>query len=122
MTARGTQKSAFFAHVSVSGFLSQAEAPFQSQEAKLHRLQRGEMEWRMQGGGGRWRWRERERGGERGSVVVAAAAAARLNGVFQGRQSSLSNRRLRNESAYLFGAPAAEMLRRGDSAFPDKSK
>lgn len=40
------------------------------------------------------------RGREWGSV----AAALRLNDVFQEEQSSLSNRRLRNELAYLLGS------------------
>ena len=44
--------------------------------------------------------KERERGREWGSV----AAAVRLNDVFQEEQSSLSNRRLRNELAYLLGS------------------
>lgn len=36
------------------------------------------------------------------AAAAAAVAALRLNDVFQEEQSSLSNRRLRNESAYLF--------------------
>lgn len=51
----------------------------------------------------RWLRRERKREGkgrERGLV----AAAVRLNDVFQEEQSSLSNRQLRNELAYLLGS------------------
>lgn len=48
----------------------------------------------------KWRGRERERGRGEGEV-----AAVRLNDVFQEEQSSLSNRRLRNELAYLLGSP-----------------
>lgn len=53
----------------------------------------------------------------KGSAVAAAAAAAasRLNDVFQEEQSSLSNRRLRNELAYLFGRGSGEMSRRAVS-------
>lgn len=60
------------------------------------------MEWRRQDKGGRGKEkvegeREREGGREWGSVAVAV----RLNDVFQEEQSSLSNRQLRNELAYL---------------------
>lgn len=64
------------------------------------------MEWRKRDKGGRGkekvegRKREREREREWGSV----AAAVCLNDVFQEEQSSLSNRRLRNELAYLLGS------------------
>lgn len=48
---------------------------------------------------------------------MAAAAASRLNDVFQEEQSSLSNRQLQNELAYLFwwGGRVAEMSRRAVS-------
>ncbi|TNN31036.1 hypothetical protein EYF80_058812 [Liparis tanakae] len=74
------------------------------------------MEWRKQdkGGreGGRGKEGKREGGRARGREW---GSAARLNDVFQEEQSSLSNRRLRNESAYLFGG-------RFRIPPPDKSK
>ncbi len=61
------------------------------------------MEWRRRDKGGKGR--EKVEGGrERGEEWVSVAAAVRLNDVFQEKQSSLSNRRLRNELAYLLGS------------------
>lgn len=70
------------------------ERPFQSHEAKAPQIatrSEGNREWRTRDKRGR-------EGREHGSVAVV-----RLNDVFQEEQSSLSNRRLRNELAYLLG-------------------
>lgn len=92
--------------------LSWAKSPFQSEEAKLYRLQQTgrEMEWKKSG-----IKEERGRREVEGKGSVAAAAASRLNDVFQEEQSSLSNRRLRNELAYLFGWGSGEMSGRAVS-------
>lgn len=54
---------------------------------------------RREGDGKRESWIKK--GGERRREWGSVAAAVRLNDVFQEEQSSLSNRRLRNELAYL---------------------
>lgn len=56
------------------------------------------MEWRKQDKGGRGK---QEGGGRGGGSWGWVAVAVRLNDVFQEEQSSLSNRQLRNELAYL---------------------
>ena len=65
------------------------------------------MEWRKRDKGRRGEGMvegERARKGETGREWGSVAAAVRLNDVFQEEQSSLSNRRVRNELAYLLGS------------------
>lgn len=66
--------------------------------------------------------REGWRGAETRGKGSAAAAASRLNDVFQEEQSSLSNRRLRNELAYLFGGGERGDVTPRRFIFLDKAK
>lgn len=95
-----------------SGFLSQVESPFNlkrqssvdcSKErgrwnGETHIKERGQKR-------GSWEKEWQEEGEGAGIGNSRGTAAVRLNDIFQEEQSSLSNRRLQNELAYLLGLP-----------------